>query len=596
MTMKTPTASISHLIPFLVVALTPLMACAQTPDFSAAQPVLPKWPSAIDKETGRRVYQVTDRPGNNMAFYYLFKNRGMVGGTPYLVYRNTNPELGPRAGATFFSINLKTGEERELTPRGRVSGSAEAVGEWLYAMTKADPASKVFTQIKRWHLADGREEKLIDLDLNFPHSGHITVNADGTRILFFRPVKGDVIDLLCGDLTNGTQRVIASNQRMSHIQFGPVDPRFYTYLNKDFMTRWKMMGVGWVDAKTATNALVEPDQEYFKKYDGELIPGHPYWDSAGHLMADMVDTSKPYTEEWNVRFTFDEARPGKVKEYEKVLLKMGDFQTHFNPGPKPEWFVGDGESADWWHKPGFSRPFIHKLYYDYANEKLTQIPLASTLGTFWKSGELEANARYVPGMDLVVWNSFRTLGGKVPDLQPGGEETKEPGILWGVDNAIKQNVFAVRFTGPPGWDFAFDTQGWHATKGISDFQWVEDDGGRPAIAGEITAEDSILLSPDRIDAPSEDFFGVAVRIKNQTDASRAKLFFTTEDEPGFSEERRVTFPVAPQSEEFVTYIVPMSSHPAWRGTLKQLRLSLAAGENGGRFSIQFIRLIEAEAL
>ncbi len=576
----------------LAAAIMPISTSAA--ETSTILPPLPKWPSAIDMETGRRIYQITSRPGNNMAFYYLFKNRGLVGDTPYLVYRNTDPALGLRSGATFFSVNLKTGEERELTTRGHVSGSAEAVGEWLYAMTKAAPSDRIFTQIKRWHLADGREENLIDLDINFPHSGNITVNADGTQVLYVRPVKGDVIDLVCGDLTNGTQRVIASNQRMSHIQFGPVDPRFYTYLNKDFMTRWKMMGVGWVDSNTATNALVEPDQEYFKKYDGELIPGHPYWDSAGHLMADMVDTSKPYTEEWNVRFTFDEARPGKVKEYEKVLLKMGDFQTHFNPGPEPEWFVGDGESADWWHKPGFSRPFIHKLHFDYANEKLTQIPLASTLGTFWKSGELEANARYVPGVDLVVWNSFRTLDGKVPDLQPGGEETKEPGILWGVDNAIKQNVFVVRFTGPPGWDFAFDSDGWQATQGISDFKWLAHDGGRPAITGRITSQDMILLSPGEIQAACEDYPQLAIRIKNDSDSTRAKLFFTTADEPEFSEEKRVTIPIAAQSGEYVTYLVPMNSHPLWKGSLKQLRLTLPDGGNDGSFSIQFIRLIEPE--
>jgi hypothetical protein len=577
----------------LTTAILPITAAAA--EVSTNSPPLPKWPSAIDRETGRRVYQLTGRSGNNMAFYYLFKNRGQVGDTPYLAYRNIDPSLGLKSGATFFSINLKTGEERELTPRGLVSGSAEAVGEWLYAMTKADPNTKVFTRIKRWHLADGREEKLIDLDLNFPHSGHITVNADGTQALFFRPGKGDVIDLLCGDLTHGTQRVIAANQRMSHIHFGPVDPRFYTYLNKDYMTRWKMMGVGWVDSKTAANALVEPDQEYFKKYDGQLIPSHPYWDSDGHLMADMVDTSKPYTEEWNVRFTFDEARPGKVEAFEKVRIQMGQFQCHLNPGPKPEWFVGDGESADWWHKPGFSRPFIHKIFFDYANEKMPQIPLASNLGTFWKSGELEPNSRYIPGADLVVWNAFRTLDGQVPDLKPGGEETKEPGILWGTANPVKQNVFAVRFTDPPGWDFAFDTGGWQATHGISDFKWVAADGGRPAITGQITAKDPILLSPGEINAACESFPDVAIRIKNGTGASSAKLSFTTADEPGFREKNCVTFPIAPQSDEFVTYLVPMSSHPSWRGSLKQLRITLPDGGDDGRFSIQFIRLIEAEA-
>lgn len=549
-----------------------------------------KWPSIVDEETGRRIYQITDREGNNMSFYYLFKNRGRVGETPYLVYRNTNAR-----GTSYVSVNLSTGEEKELTPRGMVGTIAEAVGEYLYAMKRANSGDDFYSQISRWHLGDGREETIVHLDTNFRHSANLTVNADGTQVLFFRAVKGEIIDLLCANISDGTQRIIVSNQRMSHIQFGPVDPHLYIYLNKDFIRRWKMVGVGWVDPNGAQNALLEPTEDFFKKYDGELIPSHPYWDADGQPIVDMVDTSKPYTEEWNVRLNLDREKPGQIRSYEKTRIKVGEFQLHSNPGPSANYFVGDGDGADWSHKPGFGSPFIHKLHFDFAEESIALVQLASNLGTYWKSGELEPNARYIPDANLVVWSAFRTLDGKMPAPTNEKEsEAQERSRLWSGGNSIKQNVFAVRFSEPGCWDFAKDEEGWHVGKQIESFQWARDERGGVSIEGEIAGEGPTLLSPGHLDLPCEEYGEIFIRLKNETDGVRGKVYFSTDEEPEFSEERRVQFAIEANSADYVTYRIPLSTHPQWKGRLQQLRIDPSLISSGGKVSIRLIRLNERE--
>ena len=147
-------------------------------------PVMP-WPSVIDKTTGRRVYQLTDRPGNNMAFYYLFKNQGEVGDVPYLVYRNSFSDPGTAGGITYYSINLNTGKEMELTRRGMVGSIADVQGEYMYCMEKKKKSDRFYSYVNRSHLATGAKELIINLDTQYKHSANLTVSADGAKILFF---------------------------------------------------------------------------------------------------------------------------------------------------------------------------------------------------------------------------------------------------------------------------------------------------------------------------------------------------------------------------------------------------------------------------
>ena len=406
--------------------------------------VLP-WPSVVDEATGRRVYQLTSRSGNNMAFYYLFKNQGAVGGTPYLVYRNADSD-----GIAYYSINLDTGMELQLTPRAMVGSIADVHGEYMYCMAKARQSDSFYSYLNRYHLESGGEERIINLDTNHQYSANLTVNSDGTKVLYFHPGEGaETIELMCGTISNGSQHVIASGN-MSHVQFGPVDPDLYLYIDEGYGRNWKRAGFGWADFSggIVTNASLVSSDPFFLETNGDLTPSHLHWSANGHLLITAVDTEKPYVKEYNVVVSPDRTHPGELLGYKKVQIEMGEFQTHFNPGPSTNWFVGDGEAADWSFRPGFGTPYIHKLHYDYATGQMTQIPLADQVGAYWKTGEYEPNARYVPGKDWVVWNAFRTLGGDVPDFATGGAESDE-WWLYSSSNSVKQNVFAVLFSDAP---------------------------------------------------------------------------------------------------------------------------------------------------
>lgn len=559
----------------------------------------PTWPSRVNLETGRRIYQLTDRPGHNMAFYYLFKNGVQVNGKAYLAYRNLAVE-GPDAGRySYFSINLETGEEVELTQRGYVGGIAEVVGNHLYCLVKAKTDQPFFSRICRYHMATGEEEVLLELEPGPVKSHNVMVNADGTRAFYYLAGKTRGSTIVLANLAEGTSKVLLEdNPGISHIQFGPVDPDVFMYNSREFTDGWKMVGFGRVDLDPVKMDLLQTKdsflRENLKKYKGDLLSSHPYWDREGNPVVDYVDTTRPYSPEYNICFDIDRDRPGFLKGHKKVLLDMGDFQCHFNPGPTAEWFVGDGESADWWHKPGYGLPFVHAIHYDYQQEKMTLIPLARNYGAYWKSGEFEANARYVPGADMVVWNAFRTLEGDHPGMAPGAEERNERDWLLKRENPIRQNVFATAFTPTPGWDFSFGPDGWKPVKDMVDFSHGNLTREYPYIRGFVVGEDPLLLSPEGLDIPTEKYPRVLIRLRNFTTGTRLKLFFTTDTAPAFSEDNRVSMEIAPEMDRFQTYDLDMASNPNWRGSVRQLRLCPAVHSKGGKVDIGFIRFMNQD--
>ena len=552
------------------------------------------WPSIIDKTTGRRIYQLTSRPGNNMAFYYLFKNQGKVGDVPYLVYRNSFSEPGTAGGITYYSMNLNTGEDVELTRRGMVGSIADVQDEYMYCMEKKNKSDRFYSYVNRYHLSTGAKERIINLNTKYKHSANLTVNADGTKILFFRPERKG-ITLLCGIIADGTQHVIASGH-MSHIQFGPVDPDLYLYINEDYVLKWKRTGFGWVDftGGFVTNALLNSTNQFFHESNGNLIPSHLHWDADGVPAITAVDTLKPYVKEYNVLISPDRNNLGEVLKYRKVQIKMGEFQTHFNPGPSPNEFVGDGKSADWWHKPGFGKPYIHKIHYDYSTEKMTQIPLADQIGSFWKSGEYEACARYVPGKNIVVWNAFRTLDGNVPKYPTGGKEGDE-GWLYRSDNKVKQNVFAVSYAteDASGWDFSADAKSWTASN-LTEFGWSDGGFDSACIQGKIGKKAAAIFSPDQINLSCADYSELMIRLKNESSSSLCRIYFTTDKSPKFSEDKMIEVKIGSKMNQYNSFFADFQQNTNWNGILKQLKVCPGSGTSEGQFSIQVIRMLNSD--
>lgn len=361
----------------------------------------------------------------------------------------------------------------------------------------------------------------------------------------------------------------------------------------------KRTGFGWVDLAGGfvTNTSMNVNDSFFNESNGQLIPSHLHYNADGFPAITAVDTQKPYVKEYNVVVSPDRKNPGKLLSYKKVQIKMGEFQSHFNPGPTAEWYVGDGKSADWWHKPGFGKPYIHKIRYNYKMESMIQTPLADQIGCYWKSGEYEACTRYIPGKNLVVWNSFRTLEGRTPDfltdeqIKTGDWEESSESWLYSSANDVPQNVFAVSYSGEDssGWDFVESTEGWSLNNGTVVWSFGGDD--QTHIEFDLNEVDERLVSPDNINLSCDDYSGLMIRLKNSSAATRCRFYFTTDTSETFAEDKRINLEgIDTNMSDYKSYFVDFSSHPEWKGLLKQMRVC-PTGVTSGSFSIQVIRFL-----
>jgi hypothetical protein len=102
-------------------------------------------------------------------------------------------------------------------------------------------------------------------------------------------------------------------------------------------------------------------------------------------------------------------------------------------------------------------------------------------------------------------------------------------------------------------------------------------GGYYVVAIE-ESSDAHLLSPDHLDVELTGREIVTIRFQNHTPATRMRLKFTTEADAVWDDVKSRSFTVVANDNRCRTYSVDMSSVPAWKGRLRQLRLDLAAGE------------------
>lgn len=88
---------------------------------------------------------------------------------------------------------------------------------------------------------------------------------------------------------------------------------------------------------------------------------------------------------------------------------------------------------------------------------------------------------------------------------------------------------------------------------------------------------------------SESHTTLHLRMANDTDDDRAQLFFTTYDEPTFTGDKGLFFPIQPRSG-FVDYRVDVGSHPRWSGIIERLRLDVVHDAESGSVAIDHLRL------
>jgi hypothetical protein len=133
------------------------------------------------------------------------------------------------------------------------------------------------------------------------------------------------------------------------------------------------------------------------------------------------------------------------------------------------------------------------------------------------------------------------------------------------------------------WKRSFSTpQDWKPMMGVN--RWTI---GEKSMIFETAASDpALFVTEDKL--PAASFRTLKIRMKTNVTKPDTLQFFWAYEDVGYAEERSVWTIVKP-SEDFVDYVIPLTSNAYWRGRLTELRLD-PVGAAGVTIEIQSIRL------
>jgi hypothetical protein len=139
------------------------------------------------------------------------------------------------------------------------------------------------------------------------------------------------------------------------------------------------------------------------------------------------------------------------------------------------------------------------------------------------------------------------------------------------------------------WDEDGNTLGWLPAHSLSPF--VVEDG---VIRTTVTGEDPYMINNAITGLIGERDQTMQIRL-SATAGSGVTVFFGTQTNPGFSEERKVQFPIEGDGQ-MREYTVSLGEHPGWRGRIINLRFDLdGADSSNAVFSIDSVRFVSAGA-
>jgi hypothetical protein len=146
---------------------------------------------------------------------------------------------------------------------------------------------------------------------------------------------------------------------------------------------------------------------------------------------------------------------------------------------------------------------------------------------------------------------------------------------------------ALAFAGAPlEWQFNKDgdSEGWEPSKGR--FAEFAVKGG--SLTAEVAHKDPYFVrGGNEFDASTHKY--LILNVKNETNGKVIGVFWGTKDNPGFAGARTKNFNVE-QSKAFKQYVVDMSEHKEWKGTITDLRLDIPNNVPSaeGKFAIDYI--------
>lgn len=136
------------------------------------------------------------------------------------------------------------------------------------------------------------------------------------------------------------------------------------------------------------------------------------------------------------------------------------------------------------------------------------------------------------------------------------------------------------------WTFKNGLNGW------SNGSNLEISHENDCLNAQILGSDPHVFSPDNIGIDLSENDVVAVKMKNSTDATSARIYFTTDIYPTIAEDKTCNGALVRNDTEYKTYTFDMSEKTGWKGKLKQIRLDFDGGSanSAGNISIESISI------
>lgn len=350
------------------------------------------FPSYLDPETGKNIYQLTSTPGNNYGLYY---HQGNWNNGYYLIYRNmTNASS---ASVTYYRLDLEDETVTPLTATGLCNG-ATVQENYLYCFYRSD-VSQPYSKIIKLNIRTQSQSDVCMLDQGWESTGDITVNRDSSYLIYVQTWNDYRQAYKCQISSGARTRLINTTEQIEHFQFSPTNAQWYTYINQS-NSGLARVGVGRID--TEQNSMLYSNDSYLNSVGNYA---HPFYGKDGHLWADALWSSQT-SQIYVVRFTLG-ATVGSIASYSLVPIGNGDWQVHFNAAHDGNWFVGDGKG----NLTSLGEGYISRLMLNAWDGSSARVKLASAIGTYSENAHHQANAHYIESKNWVVWSAFRTLQG-----------------------------------------------------------------------------------------------------------------------------------------------------------------------------------------
>jgi hypothetical protein len=243
----------------------------------------------------------------------------------------------------------------------------------------------------------------------------------------------------------------------------------------------------------------------------------------------------------------------------------------------------------------FNRPPVVNAGVDTRTDQM-KVDLAGQASDDGKPGSkpLSTVWEVLEGPGPVAFDDFKSPVTAARFERPGDYVLRlvaDDGELW-LSDTVVVHILPAGESVTKAWEFNknLDKEGWtEVNPGTRVRNWPNPDwpttshpvqlvaGGNYILAIEDSA-DAGLVSPDHLRVDLDGREKLVIRFQNHTPATQMRIRFTTEGDGTWDDAKSLAFDVTPNDNANRTYSVDLSTVPAWKGKLRQLRLDLATGK------------------